>query len=36
MNPTHLKWITDKPTKPGFYWMKVEGMRSRVIEIKTD
>ena len=31
-----LAWTTDKPTKPGFYWMKAEGMKSRVIEIKAD
>lgn len=36
MNPTQLKWTTDKPTQPGFYWMKAEGMRSRVVEITTD
>jgi len=33
---TPLNWTTEKPTRPGFYWMKSEGLRSRVIEITLD
>ena len=33
---TPLNWITDKPTKPGFYWMNSGGQRNRVVEIKLD
>ena len=29
-----LRWTRDKPTAPGFYWMKGEGTRSRVVEIQ--
>jgi hypothetical protein len=31
-----MTWPTDTPTQPGFYWMKTEGMKSRVVEINED
>ena len=31
-----MTWTTDKPSKPGFYWMKASGARHRVVEIGHD
>ncbi|MET0516725.1 MAG: hypothetical protein ABW047_15515 [Nitrospiraceae bacterium] len=31
-----LTWTFDKPTIPGFYWMKASGARDRIIEIGHD
>ena len=28
-----MQWSPDKPIKPGFYWMKVHGLRIKVVEI---
>ena len=29
-------WTTAKPVKQGWYWMKVEGQRSRIVEVADD
>ena len=27
-----LRWTTDKPSKPGFYWYQPPGRRARIVE----
>lgn len=29
-----LRWVTHKPSEPGYYWMKREGEPSRIVEIR--
>lgn len=33
---SHATWTTAKPAKPGWYWMKVVGQRSRIVEVADD
>jgi hypothetical protein len=36
MTQMEVKWTTDKPSKPGFYWYQTPGMRARVVEVQSD
>ena len=31
-----MKWTTDKPTRPGFYWNQGEGTKQSIFEVRDD